>query len=236
MALGLGQQLRIVRRVGRLRAGRDVADRLIAGREHRQDQLSGPGCTTACPRHTAPGCPRRASRPRPGWPRRARCRRCSRACRARRAPSRVRVVADVVVQEVEDLLRVVVELGGLFLDERVGGVGVGRRGEQARVGTFPGCSVAAGVEFETAPASSVAKPARRMSSCSRGSAGRQVDRQGHARPVVSLDRAQAPGQVLAALVGLRGWRRQAYDALTNVTPGSRVVVSSTPVSGSACSL
>ena len=40
------------------------------------------------------------------------------------------VVADIVVQEVEDLLRIVVELGRLFLDERVGRVGVGRRGEQ----------------------------------------------------------------------------------------------------------
>ena len=29
MDLGLGQELRVVRRVGRLRAGRDVADRLV---------------------------------------------------------------------------------------------------------------------------------------------------------------------------------------------------------------
>ena len=45
----------------------------------------------------------------------------------------VRVVADLGVQEVEDVLRVVIERGGLFLDEGVGGVGVGGRGEQVGV-------------------------------------------------------------------------------------------------------
>ena len=34
----LGQELRVIRRVCCLRAGRDVADRLIRGRKHRQNQ------------------------------------------------------------------------------------------------------------------------------------------------------------------------------------------------------
>ena len=57
VAFGLGQELRVVRRVGDLRAGRDVADRLIAGREHRQDQGAGPGSARASPETYCAGMP-----------------------------------------------------------------------------------------------------------------------------------------------------------------------------------
>ena len=45
----------------------------------------------------------------------------------------VGVVADVVVQEVEDVLGVVIQRRRLFLDEGVGGVGVRRRGQQVGI-------------------------------------------------------------------------------------------------------
>ena len=229
MALGLGQQLRIVRRVGGLRAGRDVADGLVAGREHRQDELLGLALRQraldilgrdargAHQGHAQAGHVEGVAGARP-----------ERAAGAAQRAG-VRVVADVVVQEVEDVLRVVIELRRLFLDERVGRVGVGRGGEQVGIDDVPGCSVAAGVAV------------RDGAGVERGEGlGAGVELQGigigqrdgqrDAGPVVALDRAQAPGQVLAALV------RAAARRSRSVTPGASVSVSSTPVSGSACSL
>ncbi len=80
----------LVRRVRGLRAGRDVAHGLIAGGEHRENELLRLVGTTACPPHTAPGCPRPASGLRPGWPRRGRCRRSTRGCRGPRGANRGR--------------------------------------------------------------------------------------------------------------------------------------------------
>ena len=42
------------------------------------------------------------------------------------------------MQEVEDVLRVVAQRGGLFLNERIVRVGVDRRGQQAGFGDVPG--------------------------------------------------------------------------------------------------
>jgi len=131
------------------------------------------------------------------------------------------------VQEIKDCLRVVIELRGLFLDERIGGVGVGRRGQQARVDApcAQGCrgrrvGNGAGIERGEGVGTRVERQGRRAG---------PGDRQGDAGTVEPLDRPQAPGEVLAALVGR-------LEALANATPGASVVVRSTPVSGSAFSL
>ena len=121
----------------------------------------------------------------------------------------IRVVADVVFQEVENLLRVIIELGRFLLDVGIGGVGVRRGGEQAgiadiarlqhhgrrRIGDGPGVergeSLGANVELQ--------------GTRGRRSGDPRSSRQRDAGPVVTLDRAEAPGQVLAALVRqLRG--------------------------------
>ena len=57
----------------------------------------------------------------------------------------------------------------------------------------------------------------------------QVHRQRHAGAVEALDRPQAPGQVLATLIGRLATHCERHA-------GCKVVVSRTPVSGSACSL
>ena len=76
----------------------------------------------------------------------------------------VRVVADVVVQEVEDVLRVVIQHRRLFLDVRIGRVGVGRGGQQVGIDAALR-EMAAGVEFEIGPALSVAKAWAPVSNC-----------------------------------------------------------------------
>ena len=104
VALGLGRSCGSFAGSAVWRAGRDVADRLIAGREHRQDQLLGLALRQrardvlgrdargAHQGHAQAGDVERVAGARPE--------------RAARAADRaeVRVVADVGVQEVEDLL------------------------------------------------------------------------------------------------------------------------------------
>ncbi len=78
--------------------------------------------------------------------------------------ARVRVVGDLRVQEVEDVLRVVVEQRRFFLDVGVVGVGVGRRGEHVGIDRVwaERRRDRAGV---TAPASRVANACAPLSSC-----------------------------------------------------------------------
>ena len=121
-----------------------VADRLIAGREHRQDELLrlalrqcsrdvlGRNARCAHQRHAEAGHVQRIAGVAP-----------ERAARSTQRTD-IRVIADVAFQEVENLLRIVVELGRFFLDVRiadrkvrriahVGGVGVRRRTDQAGI-------------------------------------------------------------------------------------------------------
>ena len=224
MALGLGQELRVVGRVGRLRAGGDGSRRLVRRREHRQDQRLGLALRERPLRHTAPGCPRRASRPRPGWRRRAHCRRSTRACPAHRGPSRCtscsRSGCAGSRRSAAGRSRAWPPLPG-----RTGRWCWRRASRRAGWGRrrSPVLRVAAGVAAETAPASSVANACAPESSCV-GVGLASVDRQRDARAVEPLDRPQAPGQVLAALVGLlRGTRRTSrpVPAWSSAAPRSR---------------
>ena len=105
VALRFALQLRVVGRVGDGRAGRDVAHRLIAGREHREDELLGLGFRE----RTRDILGRDARGPHQGHAQAGHVQGIAGA-RPERAPrpaerAGVGVVADVVVQEVEDVLR-----------------------------------------------------------------------------------------------------------------------------------
>ena len=143
-----------------------VADRLEAGREHRQKQCLGlcfrqrsfhilrrnAGSAHQC--HAETGDVQRITGI---GPKRA-------AGTAQRAD--VRVVADVCLQEVEDILRVVIQDRRLLLNVRIGRGRVG--GWRPVLGcrsTLPCVSTAAGVEFEIGPAFSVANAWAPVSNC-----------------------------------------------------------------------
>ena len=129
---------------------------------------------------------------------------------------------------------VVIERRRLFLDVGVGRVGVGRRGEQVGIrdiarterGGRRGGRNRAGVERGEACGAAVD---RERSQTGSRSAGRLTVTR-HAL------RARSPGSCPGSRPGSGRSGRAAARRWLTVTPGSSVSSTSTPVSGSACSL
>ena len=200
MALRLGQELRIVGRIGQLSARGNVADRLIAAREHRQDQSLG----LRLRERAASVLGGDAGGPHQGHAQAGHVEGVASVGPERTAcpadAAQVRVVADLVVQKIEDPLRIVIQRRRFFLDVRIGRVGVGGGRQQARVRHIARLQSCRGGGIRHQPGVEDTQRLRAAVEIRRDSRG-QRDGERHAGRAVRGDRAQAPGEVLPVLVG-----------------------------------